>query len=370
VLDWPWYYHVPGLGLWGLVLVGLVGLKENRNWQAWLILVPLLLVALVWRMPTRLLSMSVDAEEQIGIPVMTGAAMLAVLWLLAGRLAGRRRLTRLLIALVVFLGVGAVSYAGHCGWAWSEAAAVPTVAGGIACGAALVGIALASAWCGGCYTRGRFMGFLWLGMVLATLVGALGALVVVAMFLESPSLGEVLFALMPLGFASVLLASLAYLVAWPFMVLASKSPLYRERFYAALDLQPGPSDRARMYAAWDLPFSTEPTAQPVAPTEIAGAWQFYLDGLGRTVVVDFRADGTFGQAILGNRDGVTECPGGTWHLDGPRVHLDNYLCARTGASGPRTWWVIDTPAGRALFGGDEPDSGSFFRMTRRSAPEA
>jgi len=355
VLDWPWYYHVPGLGLWGLVLVGLVGLKENRNWQAWLILVPLLLVALVWRMPTRLLSMSVDAEEQIGIPVMTGAAMLAVLWLLAGRLAGRRRLTRLLIALVVFLGVGAVSYAGHCGCAWSEAAAVPTVAGGIACGAALVGLALAGWWCRGYYSPGRFMGFLWLGMVLATLAGVFAA-VVVAVFFASPPLGRILVATIAVSVASVVLASLAYLVTWPFLILASKSPLYRERFFGALGLQPGPSrGRARNGAAWDLPFSTEPTPQPVAPGDVAGAWQFYLDGLGRTVVVDFRSDGTFGQAILGNRDGVTECPGGTWHLDGPRVHLDNYLCARTGASGPRTWWVIDTPAGRALFGGDEPD---------------
>jgi hypothetical protein len=51
VLPWRWYYHVPNVALfWGLLVLTLVGTKENRHWSAWAVLLsltPILMTAVM-----------------------------------------------------------------------------------------------------------------------------------------------------------------------------------------------------------------------------------------------------------------------------------------------------------------------------------
>jgi hypothetical protein len=93
-----------------------------------------------------------------------------------------------------------------------------------------------------------------------------------------------------------------------------------------------------------------------------GPWRFYLDEATSTVVVDFKADGTFSQTITTNRGEVKECPGGTWRLEGPLIRLSGYVAVQDGSGDERTWWMVDTAEGLAVFGGE----GTFFRMLRGS----
>ena len=109
-------------------------------------------------------------------------------------------------------------------------------------------------------------------------------------------------------------------------------------------------------------FSREPTSNAVTRDDVAGRWQFYSDAASKTVRLDFRPDGTYGQTIVDNRGQTTHCPGGTWTLFGPHVELTGYVSAREGTTESMTWWMVDGPAGLSLYGGDDPDS--FFAMTR------
>jgi hypothetical protein len=116
-----------------------------------------------------------------------------------------------------------------------------------------------------------------------------------------------------------------------------------------------------------LPRPTEPTARAVGPEDLMGRWQFYIDRASQTVSLDFRPDGTFAQTITANQGGIRECPGGTWRLDGACVNLTGYVTACDGESQPSAWWMIDTPTGLALYGGDGAGAESCYCF-RRARP--
>ena len=207
----------------------------------------------------------------------------------------------------------------------------------------------------------------WLALWLALVVGLMVSVAVVAVVV-------VLAVHMPLVFVpvavlvyTVAIAGLAYLVNLPFMVLAFKSTFYRDRFRAMYWL-----DRVRLdvpgagaRSPFAVPASTEPTAKPVEAGDVIGGWQFYVDELARTIRVELSADGTFAQSIVTNRGDLTACPGGTWRLEGPLLHLSGYVTARDGTVTNCTWHLIDTPTGLALYGGDGPAATSSFFITRR-----
>jgi hypothetical protein len=207
------------------------------------------------------------------------------------------------------------------------------------------------------------------------------------------------FFLIQLIVVSVVLGGLLYLANLPFMLAASKRSQYGVFLTNALlteslsenpaESLPRPSGKeagtsseigpenaspglsgVTSGVACDRLISAGPTTKPVRAADIAGAWQFYLDRVSRTVVVDLKPDGTFDQAILPNHGARVECAGGTWMLDGPRVCLDHYVMADGGTSGSRTWWVANTPVGFAVFGGDGPQPECFLYRTSRAWPTA
>ncbi len=89
-----WHHRVPSLPLWTLLLLLLVVPKANRHRQAWLILVPLGLVLIVWRMAATLLGLPDEDVETLGFLVVTGAMAWSMVWLL-GHWLGRSRARRL-----------------------------------------------------------------------------------------------------------------------------------------------------------------------------------------------------------------------------------------------------------------------------------
>ena len=81
VFHWRWWYHVPSLPLWAILLLLLVVPKANRHRQAWLILIPLGLVLLVWRMPATLFSLPDGATETMGFFVVSLVMAWTMVWL-------------------------------------------------------------------------------------------------------------------------------------------------------------------------------------------------------------------------------------------------------------------------------------------------
>jgi hypothetical protein len=367
VFHWRWYYGVPSLGLWILVGLMLVVPKENRNWQAWLILIPVVLTVGFWQGLAMLPGMPPEVALSFGGTFGTVAAAWAVLWLLGHWLSRGHRVAAFLLALAVMTAVGAIAYLGYFGPALTSSSLPLLFFYGICVLTLLLGVTL-SAWC--CrkgYGPGRFMGWLLSWMFLVPLACMVILAIVAAVVESRPAL---LLMIVQIVIMPAILGGILYLMNLPVMLLGFWCPVYRDRFQAALRLRPdhraGPTPRYPLVSAEPeyRPVSTEPTTRPVGAADVAGPWQFYLDGLSKTVTVDFSPDGTFAQTIVANDGGVTECPGGAWRLDGPRVHLTGYVTAEQGESQARTWWMIDTPGGLALFGGDQAEAESFFRMAR------
>jgi hypothetical protein len=238
-------------------------------------------------------------------------------------------------------------------------------------------------YCGAEFTPGRFRGWLFLwtimatgGMVLSSIFIAASMMIVVsgpgnstdALF----SLFSIISTFVPLFSipVSLLVGSLAYLVNLPFLELAIKSPFYRDRFEKLFHIGKDPDSDPCWRELLADASSIHPTGNRVTSDDLVGRWQFYLDRASASVRIDFRPDGTFTQTILANQGGFRACPGGTWRLEGALVHLAGYVTAAEGISESRTWWMIDTPAGLALFGGDGPFAQSFFRMQRQRQPRA
>jgi hypothetical protein len=223
--EWRWHYHVPSLPLWGLIGLLLVVPKANRRLQAWLILLPLGLVLLVWRMPLALLgAQPASAEEIISFFVVSLAMGWSAVWLLGHWLGVRSRLLTLLLILAVMGPTGVLSY---CCLIEDSTYLTPLV---IYFGLSSCTLALAMLLTGWCCRRScsllRFLLWLavWLGVCALVLV--FGLLLVAAAFGGPKSLLEFLGVF---GGMSAFLAVTLYLLDLPFLILAFNNPFYRQR---------------------------------------------------------------------------------------------------------------------------------------------
>ena len=106
VFHWRWYYHFPDWSIWATMLVLVIVPRANRHRQAWLILLPLGLVLLVWRMPLMLLGFPDDTTEKIGFIVAWVAVGWTMVWLLGHWLKNRYRTVTFFLALGLMLVVG------------------------------------------------------------------------------------------------------------------------------------------------------------------------------------------------------------------------------------------------------------------------
>jgi hypothetical protein len=363
VVQWSWRYAFPTLPLWMLILV-LFGLKANRHPQAWLILLPLGLVMLVWRMPLQLLSISDGPVQTIGFFVESGVLAWTIVWLLGRRLATRHRGLSFLLIYAVLCAVGLLSY--YLQYEERDEIVPLMIGFGVCCIPLPLAMMLASRFSRGSYSKLRFnlSIVLWTGLTTAATMFVLFAVMAIINFRHLPGM---LFLLFVMAIYTLSLTCILCLINLPFLILAFKSPFYRRRFERLFRIEKGHFIVDQRLARLKMePISKEPTAKPVAAADLLGRWEFYLDQLTLTVRITFRADRTFSQTMLFNRGEVRDCPGGTWHLDGPHVHLDGYVPASHSAGEPRTWWMIDTQDGFALFGGDDADSQSFVPIRRNS----
>jgi len=249
-IEWWWYYHVPSLGLWGVLVALLVLVKPNRRAQAWLIWLPVLAVPLGWSMLARLLFFSAETAEFLGGFLTALAASWAAVWLLAPWLARRRILAGLALAMVTMLVVGGVYYASVYEFrslGGPEFLSVLHVAGSLTL---LVATVLGAYRCRNAYQPRRFLAWLLLWMTVAPVIG-LPLIVLVTLVSTSigseglPGLIEFVslaaMALISSLIGGAVLGVALYLLNLPFLFLAMRNPFYRTRFQDALRLTPAPA---------------------------------------------------------------------------------------------------------------------------------
>lgn len=112
-----------------------------------------------------------------------------------------------------------------------------------------------------------------------------------------------------------------------------------------------------------------PTPRAIRPEDVLGPWQFYVDTAASMVIVDLQADGRYTQVILGNGGDRSDCPGGTWTLEGPQVELTSYRSAVRAVTDRVRWLFGDWQQELVLFAKDDPQ-GTRTLLGQRRTPRA
>jgi hypothetical protein len=237
VYNWKWYHNAPALVLWVILAGVIVLVKDNRNWRALLIFIPLLIVHLLWSMFLRMMpiaSSGLPMFDQIFASLTIG---IAVVWLLAHKLAKSNRFITFILALVTMTVVcfaGVISYSGFefsnntFGVAVFLAVLVLTM---------LLAIVLSGWRCRKRYSHLRFM--LWLAVwSVAVCLAIMSVYACIAAFALSAANFPVprYYYLIILFGPSLAMSAFLYSILFPYMILAMRSAFFRERFFSCFRL--------------------------------------------------------------------------------------------------------------------------------------
>ena len=241
LVQWRWFDSKPTLPLWIGLLLLLVVPKENRKWQAWLILaVPLTAAALrlFYLVPSFGSSTGLDAMIQI---IVTFAIAWAAVWLSVPYLSTGTRLRAFASALAVMFAVGLVGYLAYFGFSFSSETLGPSITfWTIGCVSLLLALAASGACCRETFHSG--MVALWLILWLPLLTAGcmvVGVFSVSLMSVAAGGLAVFFIQIVMVGlFGSVFVSGLLYAVNLPVMLLAGVTDCYRERLRAMLYRDP------------------------------------------------------------------------------------------------------------------------------------
>ena len=102
--------YVPSISPLALITLLLVAPKGNRHRQAWLILIPAVVVLIAWRGLVLLLDISVGSQQQFGSLLMSLATAWTAVWLLGHWLVSRYRTLTFFSLLALMIAVGALTF--------------------------------------------------------------------------------------------------------------------------------------------------------------------------------------------------------------------------------------------------------------------
>jgi hypothetical protein len=234
--------------LWGLLFLALVLVKANRTPRAWLILVPLLIVMLLWSLLKKAMPIPSSAMAPLDQLVISLAIGISIIFLLGHKIGNRHRFVTFLLAMLIMVLVcaaGLVSF----GISTPESSVLAILSVLIAT-VMLFAFVLAGFKCRKKYGPVRFM--LWLaiwmvgGMTVAMFLYY--GIVLIGQGLEY----QTMMVLVQVAFTGLVLGGGLYAATLPFMIFIFNSSFFRGRFFACLHLKSMPMASN----------AAEPVAQP------------------------------------------------------------------------------------------------------------
>jgi hypothetical protein len=231
---WRWYYSVPGLLSWIILLLLLLVPRHNRNFQAWLILIlPLLVNAFFLLIQTMIPGLSSELDG-LGQFCMALSIAWSSVWLLGPWLHGRNRARNALRTLAAMFLIGAAGYVGFFGFWISSDVTWPIFGFWTACAVSLVvATALSGYFCGGSCSPLRLLLWpaLWIPIISGTCCAILyTALVIFSVGFEALAIEFLLMIAIQVIMVSAVAGVILYLLNLPVVLLCIFSPCYRERF--------------------------------------------------------------------------------------------------------------------------------------------
>ena len=241
VFHWRWYYHLVSIAFWALILLPALLVKENRRWQAWAILIPLLVIVVICQMLANLGTSQGGAVDEFWSFVVTLAAAWAAVWLVGFWFAGLRPRLAFAAAVAVMLAVGLLSYLCDGRALKLESLAPLSIYYLFFALALMLPMSLSSRCCRKVYAPRRFMLWLllWTPLMLAGIMLLFVGGMTVFMSVATRSLGMThILIIVPV---TVVMGGVygvgLYLLNLPFMLLVFRNSFYRERFCKVFGLQ-------------------------------------------------------------------------------------------------------------------------------------
>lgn len=239
VYNWRWYYSIPGLTLWVVLIAAFIFIKANRNPQALLVLVPLLILNLLWLAFKKVMVFGSADIEMFGMVFNSLVVGITVLWLFAHKLGNRNRFVTFLLALALMAVLSLVGAISYCGLTFSQQTGGEVIILAMLALAMLLGFVLAGWQCRNHYSGLRFVLYLALWTVAVCLASTLVFYPIVFIIQQVPvPISTVLLVALIAGLA---FGAFLYVIVFPFMILALWSSFFRERFFACLPLEPMPT---------------------------------------------------------------------------------------------------------------------------------
>ncbi|MHC4085349.1 MAG: hypothetical protein ACYSWZ_02895 [Planctomycetota bacterium] len=233
IYNWKWYHSVLPLSLFFTLVLILVFVRANRTPRAWLIFVPLLIVNLLWSLLSKILGVGSANMVVFSVLFHSYTVGIASLLLLGHKIANRRRFITFLLALAIMAVaslIGVISY-GMTDFS-NEGLAIIIILGVLAL-SMLLGFVLSGRRCRNHYSNLRFM--LWLALWCVVVCTVITAVFYSIMFVISGSSVPILI-LLAFVLIGLVFGLCAYVIIVPYMILAFRSPFFRQRFYDCFHL--------------------------------------------------------------------------------------------------------------------------------------
>ena len=233
-MQWRWYYSRPTLLLWITLLMLLIVPKENRNWQAWLILVvPLLALKL------RLFHLMPDVGTSAGFDlfvqfIVTLAIAWASVWLAAPYITSGSWRQSFFLGVSTMLVVELLSYLGYFGFWSGSAAATASLMWCLTNIALLLSLGISGVCCRGRIHPGKVALWLLLWLPVVTFV-SIGVLYTGTFLIQGElNLRILIVMIVPMLFMSAFGTALLYVMTAPVLLLAGLTDCYGKRFQSML----------------------------------------------------------------------------------------------------------------------------------------
>ncbi len=238
---WSFIDNFSGLAVWVAVLIVFILFRENWTPKAFLILLPMFVVSVVWLGLKKATNMPSNAAVMYDIIFNSLVAGIAALWLLADRIGNRNRFATFLLAVVVMAIMCALAGVSLGEFKLSADMAGISVVFAVLAATTLLAFVLTGWMCRKSYSAVRFM--LWLAvwtvapclliMMIVAAVSVIGGLVMG----NGPPPGSLLLMVLMFPLAGLILGGFIYAILFPFMILAFNSDLFRRRFYGCFRLK-------------------------------------------------------------------------------------------------------------------------------------
>ena len=222
-----------------MLVLAIVLVKANRNTNALLVLLPLLITNLLWPIFKKAMSFPSEEAEMFNMLFYSLTIGIAILWLLGHKLGNRNCFLTFFMALAIMAGAGLAGAISYSGLEFSQETVKALIVLAIQVFIMLLAFGLTGWWCRKRYRPTSFMLWLAVWTVAANLVSRLVVYSITFSVQRVPiSISTVLFIALVTG---LVLGGFLYAVVLPFMILAICSSFFRERFFACLHLKSMPT---------------------------------------------------------------------------------------------------------------------------------